>query len=44
MFCKLNVMWAKLRRRSWMGQKPVLEVLMVVSLSATLNYLNKFTR
>ncbi|KAJ9086614.1 hypothetical protein DSO57_1002336 [Entomophthora muscae] len=44
MFCKLNVMWAKLRRRSWMGRRPVLEVLMVVSLSASLNYFNKFTR
>ncbi|KAI0221534.1 hypothetical protein L0F63_001426, partial [Massospora cicadina] len=44
LFCKLNVRWAKLRRRSWMGRRPVLEVLMVASLSASLNYLNVFTR
>lgn len=44
LFCKLNVMWCRLRRRTWLVKYPIKEVLVVVAITAIINYLNPLTK
>ena len=44
-FCKLNILWSKtFRQLTWIKQWPVIEVILVCVLTATVSWHNRYTR
>jgi chloride channel 3/4/5 len=43
-FCKLNLMWNRMRRTTWLNKYPVQEVVCVALISVVWNYFNPYTK